>query len=303
MTAAELLANLTGQGFRLVARDDGIGVKPGSRLTEAQIRAIRNHKAELLALLRAGVPSKAPKARQRKKQTKAQKRVAEPKAGARPNENRGQPAASSKGALPAQEEPNEEKPELRKPSAADSVHTERRAEVPTAWTSLCPMCQLPPPGFPTCLRCNGVAELESARRTRSKALARLPVDGIPNSPLCPTCSSLGYASCADCLLAHDPTLVRDDSMIRHVRARTAEESSWTWRRCEVCFDPFQGPRFGIPNMCPTCRAGPAICSLCGGRDRAHLQVCRRYIQDTTPLACGRCGYPLASGACRRCSKS
>jgi hypothetical protein len=35
MTATELLAELTQQGFCLDACDDGIGIKPASRLTDA----------------------------------------------------------------------------------------------------------------------------------------------------------------------------------------------------------------------------------------------------------------------------
>jgi hypothetical protein len=56
MTAPELLADLARQGFTLTREGDGIRVLPASRLTEADRRAIREHKPELLALLAAGRP-------------------------------------------------------------------------------------------------------------------------------------------------------------------------------------------------------------------------------------------------------
>jgi hypothetical protein len=59
VTAAELLAELVGLGFRLAVRGNDIGVAPAGRLTDAQRQVIREHKAELLALLRAGEPAAA----------------------------------------------------------------------------------------------------------------------------------------------------------------------------------------------------------------------------------------------------
>ena len=50
MTAAELLAELIAQGFCLDVCDGGIGVVPVSQLTDAQIQAIRERKAELRLL-------------------------------------------------------------------------------------------------------------------------------------------------------------------------------------------------------------------------------------------------------------
>jgi TubC N-terminal docking domain len=51
VTAAELLADLTCQGFRLTREDDGISVRPASRLTGELRQAIRTHRPALLALL------------------------------------------------------------------------------------------------------------------------------------------------------------------------------------------------------------------------------------------------------------
>ena len=285
MKAAELLADLRGQGFCLDACDDGIAVDPASRLTNAQIQAIREQKEELLALLRAGAPATAEGTTRKKRRGKTQKRVAAKKPVVRPMAKSERPPAG------------DGKPEPRKRCVADAV----QAEAPPAWTPTCPMCGLPPPGSPTCLRCKGLAELEAARRARSHTRTTSPNDGIPNVPLCSQCWSLGYASCAECQLAHDPTLQWDGYILCQVRAKTEVERSWSWRRCDVCYDPFQGPRFGIPNLCPTCRAGPAICSLCGGRDRAHLRECKRYVEGTTPQACNLCGRPAACGTrCNRC---
>jgi hypothetical protein len=59
MTAAELLADLTRQGFNLAPEGDGIGVRPARRLTEQQQEAIRAHKPALLTLL-AAPPQLAP---------------------------------------------------------------------------------------------------------------------------------------------------------------------------------------------------------------------------------------------------
>jgi hypothetical protein len=51
VTAAELLADLTRQGFTLARAGEGIRVTPTSRLTAEQRRAIVAHKPALLALL------------------------------------------------------------------------------------------------------------------------------------------------------------------------------------------------------------------------------------------------------------
>jgi hypothetical protein len=53
VTAAELLADLTRDGFTLVREGEGIRVSPVSRLTPAARRAIAAHKPALLALLAA----------------------------------------------------------------------------------------------------------------------------------------------------------------------------------------------------------------------------------------------------------
>src|SRR5262249_24885533 len=79
MTAAALLAELTAQGFCLDARNDRIGVVPASRLTNAQIQAIRKHKTELLPLLRAGAPPTAQRPARKKRQGKANMPVEAPK--------------------------------------------------------------------------------------------------------------------------------------------------------------------------------------------------------------------------------
>jgi hypothetical protein len=58
VTAADLLAGLTRQGFTFAPEGDGIRVTPASRLTEADRQAIRANKAELLAML-VSVPTAA----------------------------------------------------------------------------------------------------------------------------------------------------------------------------------------------------------------------------------------------------
>jgi hypothetical protein len=60
VTAAELLADLTREGFSLVPEGDGIRVTPVSRLTPTARQAIAAHKPALLALLAApprGMPT------------------------------------------------------------------------------------------------------------------------------------------------------------------------------------------------------------------------------------------------------
>ena len=56
MDAADLLADLQQQGFRLTAEGAGIRVSPSSRLPGELRRVILAHKAGLLALLRPAVP-------------------------------------------------------------------------------------------------------------------------------------------------------------------------------------------------------------------------------------------------------
>jgi DNA modification methylase len=51
VTAADLLTALTREGFTLAAEGDGIRLHPASRLTDALRQRVREHKAELLALL------------------------------------------------------------------------------------------------------------------------------------------------------------------------------------------------------------------------------------------------------------
>src|SRR5262249_20116568 len=243
----------------------------------------------------------------KRKQRKARKRLAVPEA-AGPNDNRQQLSVNSKptfpGSVPEVIHEAEQSPE--KPSVAESVQIVLKAEASAAWIPPCPMCQWPPPGSSACLRCKGIAELVRARKARSQTNEKPPADGIPNSPLCSRCWSLGYAACGPCGAAHNPALRDwDGSYTKYgfprLRPLTEDERSWAWSRCHVCYNPYQGPRFVIPNLCPTCRAGPAICTECGGRDRAHLRVCRRYIQDTTPVACGKCGKPLPSNEwCDHC---
>jgi hypothetical protein len=51
--AAQLFTNLARQGFTLAAEGNGIRISPASRLTDAIRRDIREHRAELLAILLA----------------------------------------------------------------------------------------------------------------------------------------------------------------------------------------------------------------------------------------------------------
>jgi hypothetical protein len=57
MTAADLLADLTRQGFSLSAEGGGIRVTPASHLTAEQRKAIQAHKPALLALLPRTAPA------------------------------------------------------------------------------------------------------------------------------------------------------------------------------------------------------------------------------------------------------
>jgi hypothetical protein len=288
MTAAELFAELTAQGFCLEVCDAGIGIDPASRLTDVQIQAIREHKPQLIVLLRGEPPPSAKQPQPEKPCRKKPKRVARSKA-----------TVGTDGVQPP----------AHGDTGADNATSGRRTvpapavfKAEAAWIPPCPMCGSPPPGSPNCLRCKGRAELERTRETRPKP----PEYDIPNYPLCQRCWSKGYAACGPCQGAHNPALrdwegSQNQWGFPNLRPLTAEEQSWSWRRCEVCFNPFQGPRYGIPNVCPTCRAGPAICPDCGGRDRAHLRVCRFFITNVNPLACDVCGNPLTSGVwCRHC---
>jgi hypothetical protein len=128
MTAANLLADLTGQGFRLVVCDKGIGVIPGSRLTKAQLRAIQKHKAELLTLLRDGAPWKAQGPVRKRKRRKASEQVAAPKASEVPNGEGEQPSSKP-------EQPLERIPEQKPPKPP-----------------LCPRCRQR--GEPNCTTCS-----------------------------------------------------------------------------------------------------------------------------------------------------
>jgi hypothetical protein len=184
MTAAQLLAELTAQGFSLEACEDGIGVVPASRLTNAQFRAIRAHKAELLVLLRAGAPPTAQRTHPEKRRRKGKKRVAAPKAAVASGGHSGQP--------PCRPEP-----------APEAVSERKR----------------------------------------------------PKPPLCQSCWQRGNPNCTACSLAYDSSLaLGPDGVLYRVRPQT-EEDRLDWRRCEVCHNPFQAPRFGSPNVCPECRNG------------------------------------------------
>jgi len=110
MTAAQLLAKLTAQGFTLEACEDGIGVVPASRLTDAQFRAIRAHKAELLVLLRAAAPPNAPKAPCKKRRVKTKKPVEAP--AITPGGDSEQPTCNPGGAPKAIPERKRRKPPL-----------------------------------------------------------------------------------------------------------------------------------------------------------------------------------------------
>jgi hypothetical protein len=57
VTATDLLSDLARRGFTLAPDGDGIRVCPASRLTEDLREAVRQHKPELLALLRSPPPS------------------------------------------------------------------------------------------------------------------------------------------------------------------------------------------------------------------------------------------------------
>jgi len=75
----------------------------------------------------------------------------------------------------------------------------------------------------------------------------------PKPPLCSTCWQLGYPNCRTCCLAYDSSLeLGPDGELYRVRLQT-EEDRLDWRRCEVCHNPFQAPRYGSPNVCPECR--------------------------------------------------
>ena len=56
MNAQSLIETLSEKGVRLIPDGDGLVVEPASKLTDADRRAIRAHKAELLHLLAADEP-------------------------------------------------------------------------------------------------------------------------------------------------------------------------------------------------------------------------------------------------------
>src|SRR5262249_30237258 len=145
---------------------NGIGIEPASKLNDAQTQAIRQHKTELMVLLRGEPPPTAQELQPENPRRKKLKRVARPKAAVATD-------FVQKATLP------EANPTSGQPTAP--VQAVRKAEV--AWTPPCPMCSLPPPGSPNCLRCKGRAELERARKARPKAAE----DDIPNYPLCQRC--------------------------------------------------------------------------------------------------------------------
>src|SRR5262249_5694900 len=116
MTAPELLAELTAQGFCLDVRDDGIGMEPASQLTDAQIQAIREHKVELRILLRGEPAPKAQVTAPNKTKRKPRKRVTKA-----PVTREEQPTAASQAALPPVEAagvPSPEPVEAPAPAAA-----------------------------------------------------------------------------------------------------------------------------------------------------------------------------------------
>src|SRR5262252_6766549 len=53
MTAASLIADLRARGITLEPRGDRVRFRPASAVTEAEVEAIRYHKAEILRLLAA----------------------------------------------------------------------------------------------------------------------------------------------------------------------------------------------------------------------------------------------------------
>jgi hypothetical protein len=77
MTAAELLADLTAQGFRLEVCEDRIAIEPGSKVTDALIHGIREHKEELRILIHGEPLPKAQVTAPEKAKRKSRKRVTE----------------------------------------------------------------------------------------------------------------------------------------------------------------------------------------------------------------------------------
>ena len=76
MTAPELLAESTAQGFCLDVCDEGIGIEPASKLTDAQPQAVREHKVELRILIRGEPSPEAQVTATEKRKRKLRKRVA-----------------------------------------------------------------------------------------------------------------------------------------------------------------------------------------------------------------------------------
>ncbi|MBL8348887.1 MAG: hypothetical protein JNL87_01110 [Burkholderiaceae bacterium] len=62
MGAPDLLRHLRGAGFTLTLADGGIRVAPARQLTDDQRQAIRDHRVELLTLLRLADPAALVKA-------------------------------------------------------------------------------------------------------------------------------------------------------------------------------------------------------------------------------------------------
>ena len=60
MDATEILRALQGDGFELTADGGDILLEPDERLTEGTAELIRQHKSELLELLRDGTPPRSP---------------------------------------------------------------------------------------------------------------------------------------------------------------------------------------------------------------------------------------------------
>jgi hypothetical protein len=129
VTAASLLAELIRQGFRLDASDDGIGVVPASKLTDALRWAIREHKTELLVLLRRDVPPTGQVPAPKRKQRTSRKRAAVPKASVQPNGQGERLPPAPKAALPPTEfaaVPSQKPVEVPAPSGAVRLSACRR---------------------------------------------------------------------------------------------------------------------------------------------------------------------------------
>ena len=181
MTAAQLLAELTAQGFSLVAREGGIGVIPARRLTQTQVRAIQKRKTELLALLRAGAPPKASRAPRKQRRAKAEKLVEVAKPAVRPGGNSEKAPCNPGGAPEAVPERKQPKPPL----------------CPSCWqrgNPNCPPCllaydsslQLGLDGVLYCVRPQSEKDRLPWRRCEiCNNPFQAPIFGLPN--VCPDC--------------------------------------------------------------------------------------------------------------------